>query len=120
LPPTDVRLAPRRVVQPDLFLDKAPRLGSVTDAADVVLVCEVISPSNAAYDRGRKMRFYAEARIAWYLLAEPDMVDYESVTLRLLRLEGDHYVEHAVAKYGETLISNAPFAFEINTEDLLD
>lgn len=66
------------------------------------------------------MRLYAEARIAWYLLAEPDMVDYESVTLRLLRLAGDHYVEHAVAKHGETLIVDAPFALAINTEDLFN
>lgn len=120
LPPIDVRLAPGRVVQPDLFLDKAPRLGSVTDSADVILVCEVTSPSNAAYDRGRKMQLYAEARIPWYLLVEPDMVDYESVTLRLLRLDGDHYVEHAVAKDGETLVSDAPFPLEISTEHLLD
>ena len=44
----------------------------------------------------------------------------ESVTVRLFRLQGDHYVEHATAKHGEVLRSDLPFPIEIATEDLVD
>ena len=81
---------------------------------------EITSPSNAAMDRVQKMHFYAAAHIGWYLLVEPDMTDYESVTLRLFRLQGEHYVEHATAKHGEVLRSDLPFPIEIASEDLVD
>jgi len=67
------------------------------------------------------MSVYPAARTAgWYLLVEPDMTDYESVTIRLFRLQGEHYVEHATAKHGEVLRSDLPFPLEISTEDLVD
>lgn len=37
----------------------------------------------------------------------------------LFRLDGGHYVEHAVAKAGEVLAVEEPFAFELDTTDLL-
>lgn len=117
--PFEVRLAPQRIVLPDLVLRRGPRSCLRVEAAEVVLVSEITSPSNASYDRGKKMRFYAEARIPFYLLAEPNMIDYNSVGLTLFRLEGDHYVKHAAAEFGETLVSDVPFPFEIDTEELL-
>ena len=103
------------MVIPDLVVSRDGRLGNVVDAVDVVLVSVVTSPSNAATDRGTKKGFYAEAGVAWYLLVEPDFTDYESVTLRLFRLRDKQYVEHAVAKPGETLTSAEPFPIEIDT-----
>lgn len=115
----NVRLASGRLVIPDLVV--ARRRGRVvTDACGVVLVAEITSPSNAAYDRVQKKDLYAAARIDWYLLVEPDMSDYQSVTLTLLRLDGERYLEFAVAKHGETLISDHPFPIEIRTEDLVE
>ncbi|WP_433831856.1 hypothetical protein ACQP2E_14625 [Actinoplanes sp. CA-015351] len=56
----------------------------------------------------------------WYLLIEPDMADYESLTLRLFRLEGDDYAEHAVATSGTSLTLTEPVTVTIDVDDLLD
>jgi Uma2 family endonuclease len=115
----NLRLGPRKIVIPDLTVGRIGRLSNVTDASDVLLVSEILSPSNEAYDRVDKLRAYASAGIPWYLLAEPDLTDYRSITLRLYRLDGAAYVEHAVATDGEVLKSDAPFAFAIDTAELL-
>lgn len=114
-----IRLASDRIVVPDFAITKVPWHTKLTDPKDVLLVCEVTSPSNAANDRIIKRSLYAEAKIEWYLLIEPDMSDYESLSLQLLHLEGDHYVEHVAVKFGETLQADLPFSLEINTKSLL-
>ncbi|WIM98848.1 Uma2 family endonuclease [Actinoplanes oblitus] len=120
LPTINLRLAPGRIVIPDIVVGGGPRVATVGEATDVLLVCEITSPSNAATDRLQKRSFYAEAHIPWYLLVEPDFLDYESVTVRLFRLVDKGYVEHATAKQGETLTSELPFPLSISTDDLLD
>ncbi|MEU4164015.1 Uma2 family endonuclease [Actinoplanes sp. NPDC026670] len=116
----NVRLAAGRILIPDLAVKKGPTETAVSDAADVVLVCEITSPGNAATDRGLKMVAYAAAGIPWYLLVEPSFADYASVTLRLFRLADNGYAEHASAKHGETLTSDLPFPMSISTGFLLD
>ncbi|MFC4071040.1 Uma2 family endonuclease [Actinoplanes subglobosus] len=116
----NIRLATGRILIPDLAVKKGPTGAAVSDAADVVLVCEITSPSNTKIDRGLKMLAYAAAGIPWYLLAEPDFTDYPSVSLRLFRLADGAYIEHAVAKHGEKLTSQEPFAMSIDTTFLLD
>jgi Uma2 family endonuclease len=115
----NVRLAAARIVIPDLvIINRRPDAGMI-EAASVVLVAEITSPSNATYDRILKKHLYAAAQIPWYLLAEPDVSDYESIELHLFRLSGDIYVEHAFAKQGERLTSSDPFAIDVDTEDLI-
>jgi Uma2 family endonuclease len=116
----NLRLAPNRMVIPDLSLGRQPWATKVVDATETVLVVEVTSPSNAAMDRGQKKLFYAEAKIDWYLLVEPDFAEFESVTLRLLRLDGDKYLEYSTAGPGESLISAEPFPMKLSTGDLVD
>jgi Uma2 family endonuclease len=87
-----VRLAPRRIVMPDLVVTGTIDPDEpLIEAADVRLVVEVSSPASAAMDRTLKMHGYAEAGIPWYLVVEQD-----SHALHGHYLVGNAYVERSV------------------------
>jgi Uma2 family endonuclease len=113
----NVRLGTNRMVIPDIAVVDTDDDFVVIDAARLPLVSEIASPGNAGADRVVKMQLYAAARIPWYLLVEQDTAD--SITLRLNRLSGSHYVEEVVAKDGETLAADLPFPFRLDSRSLL-
>ncbi|MEU3959047.1 Uma2 family endonuclease [Streptomyces buecherae] len=69
-----VVLGPRNAPEPDLFVvrEEAVRSGRQTsfEAADVLLVVEVVSPDSEARDRDTKPRKYAAAGIPHFWLVE--------------------------------------------------
>lgn len=112
----NVRLHPGRVVIPDLVVttdDDRTRF----EASEVALICEIVSPSHPSNDRVLKMHLYAEARIPWYLLVEP--ADGPHLTLRLYRLSGDRYAEHANASDDQVLSMAEPVPVELVPDSLL-
>jgi Uma2 family endonuclease len=109
----NVRLQPGRIPIPDLVVNRRVKDGArLMEARDIALICEITS-TNAATDRVLKMHYYATARIPWYLLVDPD-----PVILALYRLEGGHYVEHALAKPGEILTLTEPVAADLDPASL--
>ena len=106
----NVRLKTDRVVIPDIVVAETDEDGDVVEATEVKLVCEIVSPRNAAADRVVKMQLYALAAIPYYLLVEPEDA---AVALRLFRLDGGHYVQVAVAGRGERLQVDEPFAIDL-------
>lgn len=111
----NVRLRTGRIVIPDFVVADTDARDHVLEAARVALIAEIVSPGNARNDRVSKMNLYADAQIEWYLL-----VEQEPLMLRLLRLEGDHYVGHAGVAVGEALEVDEPFPFRIDTASLTD
>jgi Uma2 family endonuclease len=105
LAPTDVVFGERTAVQPDLLFIGKDRASIVTElnvqgAPDLVI--EVLSPSNAAFDRETKLQVYARAGVGelWY-------VDPEKRSVEVLELGADgHYVLVSSLLDTQTLTSN--------------
>lgn len=111
----NVRLRPGRMPIPDVVVTSAIDFDEIAvDAGAVKLVCEIISPSNAAADRVLKMHYYAAAGIGWYLL-----VEQETGALHLYRLAAGHYVEHSVTGPGQVLRISDPVEAIIEPAALL-
>ncbi len=109
LPEVDVRFTPSDVVRPDLAGWRRERLPAPWDVRPIDVVpdwiCEILSPSNAADDRVRKRRLYAEHGVAYYWLLDPE---YE--TLEALRLEPTTKAWHEVGAYDANSVDRiAPF-----------
>jgi Uma2 family endonuclease len=111
----NLRLKPGRIPIPDLVIVTAVDQDQlIINATLCRLICEIISPSNPATDRVLKMHYYAEAGIPWYLLVDPE----PEITLRLYRLDGQRYVEHAVGRPGDPLTLTEPIEATVDPATL--
>jgi Uma2 family endonuclease len=111
----NMRLRPGRIAIPDLAIVKGvnPR-DLVVDASAARLVCEIVSPSNAANDRVLKMRYYAEAGIPWYLLVDPR----HDLVLQLYRWLDGQYTLEGEGRAGSPLQLTDPVEATLDPADL--
>lgn len=74
LSPADLQLEPEGLVQPDVFVAPPVPDGDMprswTDITTLVLAIEVLSPSTAQHDRGRKRELFARVRVPEYWIAD--------------------------------------------------
>jgi Uma2 family endonuclease len=73
--PADVRSGPRTSVQPDLFVMRSPvRPGphGWPDLETLILAIEILSPTTARVDRGRKLALYQREGVQEYWIVDLD------------------------------------------------
>jgi Uma2 family endonuclease len=103
----DVELSLHQVVRPDVAGWRRERLPDPWDMRPINVVpdwiCEVLSPSNAAHDRVKKLRLYAQAGVSFYW-----MIDPAERTLEALRLGESGWVSFS-AYDDESTAQIAPF-----------
>ena len=84
-PEVDVQLAPHDIVRPDLSGWRRERLAEPDERPFTVVpdwVCEIASPSTARDDRVLKRQLYAEHRVGFYWLVDPETRLLEALELR--------------------------------------
>jgi len=82
--PTDCILSDVTVVQPDVLYIATDRLAIISERGiegAPTLVVEVLSPSTAHLDRGRKMKLYAEHGVPYYWIVDPERRSIEAYAL---------------------------------------
>jgi Uma2 family endonuclease len=96
------------VLVPDLAGWRRERLTGIPDAPAITLapdwVCEVLSPSTASLDRGKKLAIYARQGVAHVWLVDPQIE-----TLEVFALSGSQWIllETFVA---DAVVRAEPFA----------
>jgi Uma2 family endonuclease len=105
-----------RLLVPDLVVVRADAdlAGRHLRAADVVLVAEVVSPSNAAHDLVLKRSVYEDAHVPHYWIVDTR----ERPSITLLDHDGQRYRERALGPDDEAPVVQ-PFRLTIRPRDLL-
>ena len=108
----NVRVAPGRILIPDLVVVTNPGLDlRLWDPTDVAMVVEIVSPGNAAADRAIEPALYAAAGIEHYLRIELGKPGPRSVAYQSHR---GHYVEVRSSHPGEPERLTEPFPVELD------
>jgi Uma2 family endonuclease len=113
----NVRVAPSKLLIPDLLITRRRGATAVYQPEDVLLVAEVVSPSTATTDRMIKPQLYAAAGIPWFLRVELEVP--RPPGLWLYRLAGTSYAEHAHANADETFTLTEPVRMVVDPAVLL-
>jgi len=112
-----LHLATERFREPDLLLllaaDDPRRHNEYWEGAD--LVVEVVSPDDPRRDLVQKRREYAEAGIPEYWIVNP-----QTETISVLRLEGTKYAEHGVFQRGDQATSALLAGFQVSVDAVFD
>lgn len=112
----NVRLAPGRILIPDLAVITTPGVETaVSPAADVAMAVEIVSPGSVRADRAVKPRLYAEAGVPFYLRIEFEQAGPAAVQHGLRRGE---YVAVARAAAGARLTLDQPFPAALDLASL--
>jgi hypothetical protein len=112
--PVPLRLDVDCVVVPDLVVarvlaDTGPDADPVLDAADALMVVEVVGTDHGAFDRSFKPQLYARSRIPYSLL-----VDHDVPFMVANMVISGRYHEYARAAALEVLRVEEPFTLEID------
>ncbi len=111
-----MRVAPGRILIPDIAVITDPGADlTVSEAADVAMVVEIVSPGSVVADRAIKPQLYAAGGIPHYLRVEladagPSAVAYV--------LRAGCYAEAARACTGERLLLTEPFDVDVELAEL--
>ncbi len=120
--PFDWRYDDHGVVVPDIVVCRADDFdldGPLRTPAVPVLLVEVQSPSNAAYDRLLKRDLYERLGVPDYWLVDPGSTD-RPVSLTALALDGrGQYQVGAEASGAESFSTDRPFPVSFAPADLL-
>ena len=112
-----LRLKTGKFREPDLLLLLAaddPRRGNAYwTGADLVL--EVVSPDDPSRDLVKKRREYAQAGIPEYWIVNP-----QTETIAVLRLEGTKYMEHGEFGRGAAATSALLVGFVVSVDAVFD
>ena len=116
--PLDIVLTDYDVVQPDLLLftrDRAHLVNpkSVTKQAPDLAI-EILSPSTAANDRGRKMRLLARHGVREFWLVDPD-----AAVIEIYQLAAHDFVLAGRAGRSDTVLSTLLPGFTLAPRDLV-
>ncbi len=113
----NVRLATGRILIPDLAVITTPGIEVVvSEARDVALVVEIVSPGSVVTDRAVKPQLYAAAGIESYMRIElgrdgPSAVSY--------RLRDGRYAEESTAPPGGLLHLREPYPLRVDLAALV-
>lgn len=106
----NVRVGPGRMIIADIVIVTNPGAEVVVyDAADLLMVIEIVGRGNKLVDRVLKPQAYAEAGIPYYLRIEP-----EGPSAVAYRLVDGRYVEYARSGVGERLVLADPFVLDVD------
>jgi Uma2 family endonuclease len=115
--PIDIVLDDFNVVQPDVVFFTRDRVAAL-DVQKVIrippdLAIEVMSPSSAANDRGRKMRLLARFGVREYWIVDP----LENIVERFVR-EGNDFAKPIVVSEDDALTSSVLPGFEVSAAQI--